>query len=98
MEQHHRMILMTNINPPPVLQPGAGVPVSKTAVGTQFRHTLKSTEPTRSCGQPLPLLDWLWGLADFRAYGTVSVTKTPLVWNGTSRKWTPTPQLEKHLV
>src|SRR2546423_15404947 len=31
---------------------------------------------------PIPAPGLQWGLSDFRPFGTISVTNTPLVWNG----------------
>lgn len=78
------MLVMTNINP------GAGsftngqvFQVFQNANGINFPNQLdvNGTYPVMSPSIPGPGLQW--GLADFRTYGTISVTNTPLIWNGT---------------
>jgi len=77
------MILMTNINP------GAGsfasgqvFPVFVNNNGAGFVNTIDVNGTYPTMWPPLPGPGLQWGLFDFRAYGTISVTNTPLVWNG----------------
>jgi autotransporter-associated beta strand protein len=77
------MILMTNINP------GAGTFASGEVFqifqnnnGIGFVNTIdvNGTYPVMSPAVPAPGLQW--GLGDFRAFGTISVTNPAFVWNG----------------
>lgn len=77
------MILMTNINP------GAGTFASGQVFqifqnnnGIGFVNTIdvNGTYPVMSPPVPAPGLQW--GLGDFRAYGTISVTNPAFVWDG----------------
>ncbi|HXU79056.1 MAG TPA: hypothetical protein VN794_20935, partial [Methylomirabilota bacterium] len=77
------MILMTNINPPAgSFSLGQVFQVFKNSSGPSFVNTIDVNGTYPVMWPPLPAPGLQWGLADFRAYGTVSVTKTPLVWNG----------------
>jgi autotransporter-associated beta strand protein len=80
------MLLMTNINPGAgSFAPGQVFQVfSNTASSPGFPFPnfidVNGTYPIMSPVVPGPGLQW--GLLDFRTYGTVSVTNSPLVWDG----------------
>jgi autotransporter-associated beta strand protein len=77
------MILMTNINPGAgTFQSGQVFPIFVNNNGAGFVNTIdvNGTYPTMS--PPLPGPGLQWNLYDFRAYGTIGVTNTPLIWNG----------------
>jgi autotransporter-associated beta strand protein len=77
------MIIMTNINP------GAGsfasgqvFQVFSNTSGLFFPNSIDVNGTYPVMWPPLPVAGLQWGLADFRTYGRISVTNTPLVWNG----------------
>jgi autotransporter-associated beta strand protein len=79
------IILMTNINP------GAGS-FAAGQVFTVFQNNNGSTYPNfidtlgyyPQMWPPVPRPGLQWGLGNFRLYGSVSITNSPMVWDGTS--------------
>jgi autotransporter-associated beta strand protein len=77
------MILMTNINPQAgSFAQGQVFQVFQNNNGIGFVNTIdvNGTYPVMSPPVPAPGLQW--GLGDFRAFGTISVTSPAFVWGG----------------
>jgi autotransporter-associated beta strand protein len=78
------MILMTNINPQAgSFAAGQVFPVFVNNNGAGFVNTIDVNGTYPTMWPPIPGPGLQWGLFDFRAYGTISVLNTPLVWDGT---------------
>jgi autotransporter-associated beta strand protein len=78
------MILMTNINP------GAGsfasgqiFQVFANNNGLSYSNSIDVNGSYPVMWPPVPAPGLQWNLMQFRAYGTIGVTNSPLVWNGT---------------
>src|ERR1051326_5282420 len=77
------MILMTNINPVAgSFASGQVFQIFQNNNGIGFVNTIDVNGTYPVISPPVPAPGLQWGLADFRAFGTISVTNPAFVWNG----------------
>jgi autotransporter-associated beta strand protein len=77
------MILMTNINPVAgSFASGQVFQIFANNNGSGFVNTIDVNGTYPTMWPPVPAPGLQWGLGDFRAFGTISVTNPTYVWNG----------------
>jgi autotransporter-associated beta strand protein len=77
------MILMTNINPVAgSFSSGQVFQIFQNNNGIGFVNTIDVNGSYPAMSPPVPAPGLQWGLGDFRAFGTISITNPAFVWDG----------------